>query len=73
MICSKRIAVSVLLLSILTGLGFAGVSVGKKEYAARRSRLMEKIPDGAAVFLGAKARPVPSASSRQTLPGRTRS
>ena len=25
----------------------------KKEYAARRSRLMEKIPDGAAVFLGA--------------------
>jgi Xaa-Pro aminopeptidase len=26
-----------------------------KEYAARRSRLMEKIPDGAAVFLGAPA------------------
>jgi Xaa-Pro aminopeptidase len=25
----------------------------KKEYAARRSRLMDKIPDGAAVFLGA--------------------
>lgn len=25
----------------------------KEEYAARRSRLMEKIPDGAAVFLGA--------------------
>jgi Xaa-Pro aminopeptidase len=25
----------------------------KKEYAARRSRLMEKIPDGVAVFLGA--------------------
>jgi len=25
----------------------------KKEYAARRSRLMDKVPDGAAVFLGA--------------------
>jgi Xaa-Pro aminopeptidase len=57
----KRIEASILLFSILTALGFADVSVGKEEYAARRSRLMEKIPDGAAVFLGAK---VPAGSFR---------
>ncbi len=57
----KRIEVSILLFSILTALVLADVSVGKEEYAARRSRLMEKIPDGAAVFLGAK---VPAGSFR---------
>ncbi len=51
----KRIEASILLFSILTALGFADVSAGREEYAARRSLLMEKIPDGAAVFLGAKA------------------
>ncbi len=30
-----------------------GLTFDKAEYAARRARLMEKIPDGAAVFLGA--------------------
>jgi Xaa-Pro aminopeptidase len=32
---------------------FAAGPFNKKEYAARRNRLMEKIPDGAAIFLGA--------------------
>ncbi len=50
----KRIAAGVALLLILTALGLADIAFDKKEYAARRSRLMEKIPDGAAVFLGAK-------------------
>jgi Xaa-Pro aminopeptidase len=43
---------------LLLGLAFAAPAFGagpfdKAEYAARRSGLMEKIPDGAAVFLGA--------------------
>ncbi len=43
------------LLLVLTGStpAFAAGPFEKTEYAARRSRLMEKIPDGAAVFLGA--------------------
>ena len=40
---------------LLAGRLTAGVPFEAKEYAARRARLMERIPDGAAVFLGAAA------------------
>jgi len=42
-----------LLAAIVSAPAFAAGPFDKTEYAARRSRLMEKIPDGAAVFLGA--------------------
>ena len=35
----------------------AALQFDKSEYAARRARLMEKIPDGAAIILGAKVPP----------------
>ena len=35
----------------------AALLFDKSEYAARRARLMEKIPDGVAVILGAQPRP----------------
>jgi len=40
--------------ALLAGSTFSAGSFDKAEYAARRSRLMEKIGDGAAVFLGAQ-------------------
>lgn len=40
-------------LTLLTETAVAAALFDKKEYAARRSRLIEKIPDGAALFLGA--------------------
>jgi Xaa-Pro aminopeptidase len=50
----KRIWVSCLLLGLIVSApAFGAGPFDKTEYAARRSRLMEKIPDGAAVFLGA--------------------
>jgi len=42
-----------LIAAIVSAPAFAAGPFDKTEYAARRSRLMEKIPDGAAVFLGA--------------------
>jgi len=53
---NKRITclISVLLLAISAqGLSAAPLLFDRTEYAARRSRLMDKIPDGIAVFLGA--------------------
>jgi len=50
----KRFWVSCLLLGLtVSAPAVAASPFDKTEYAARRSRLMEKIPDGAAVFLGA--------------------
>ena len=40
-------------LMVAMSAAFAAGPFNKKEYAARRSRLMEKLSDGAAVFLGA--------------------
>jgi Xaa-Pro aminopeptidase len=40
-------------LAVLVQAASAAALFDKTEYAARRARLMEKIPDGAAVFLGA--------------------
>jgi len=45
---------SILLVLCLSPGLFAGLIFEKSEYAARRSRLMERIPDGAAVILGAQ-------------------
>ena len=42
-----------------------GLQFDKAEYAARRQKLMEKIPDGAAILLGA-IRPRASSSSSRT-------
>ena len=49
-----------LLLVFVLGFTLVGSSVfaavfTPQEYSARRARLMEKIPDGVAIFLGAKA------------------
>ena len=50
----KRLWVSCLLFALTVSAPALGRGpFDKTEYAARRSRLMEKIPDGAAVFLGA--------------------
>ena len=54
----KRYAVSVAALLVLLAAqssqsSFAGKFHDNSEYAARRARLMERIPDGAAIFLGA--------------------
>jgi Xaa-Pro aminopeptidase len=50
----KRLWVSCLLFALtLSAPALAAGPFDKTEYAARRGRLMEKIPDGAAVFLGA--------------------
>ena len=53
----RRMATGTTLFLVLA-LGASAFAAGpllfdKSEYAARRARLMEKIPDGAAVFLGA--------------------
>jgi len=40
-------------LTVSLSAAFAAGPFNKKEYATRRNRLMEKIPDGAAIFLGA--------------------
>jgi Xaa-Pro aminopeptidase len=49
-----RIWVSCLLFALTVSAPALGAGpFDKAEYAARRGRLMEKIPDGAAVFLGA--------------------
>jgi len=53
-----RTSVWLIALLLAAGQASAGSVFDKAEYAARRARLMEKIPDGAAVFLGA----VPPAS-----------
>ena len=45
----------IICLMVSLSAAFAAGPFNKKEHAARRSRLMEKIPDGAAVFLGAPA------------------
>jgi hypothetical protein len=42
-------------IALLATTTFSAGALDKPEYAARRSRLMEKIGDGAAVFLGAPA------------------
>jgi Xaa-Pro aminopeptidase len=62
----RRISAGAGLLVLLLAAGAASAAplFDKKEYAARRSRLMEKIPDGAAVFLGA-ADPVGDTAFRQ--------
>jgi len=53
---SAKAAGLILLLFISAGVSSAGPLLFEaKEYAARRSRLMNKIPDGIAVFLGAAA------------------
>ncbi len=39
---------------LFVGSAFAGLLFDKAEYAARRAKLMEKIPDGAAVIFGAQ-------------------
>jgi len=41
---------------ILSACGVFGGVFAKEEYAARRARMLEKIPDGAAVIFGAKPR-----------------
>jgi len=51
-------------LMLLAGPLLAGEPFAAKEYAARRARLMEKIPDGVAVFLGA-ATPASDVAFRQ--------
>jgi Xaa-Pro aminopeptidase len=48
-----RILTVALSLFVFVSIAFAASPFDKTEYAARRSRLMEKIADGAAVFLGA--------------------
>jgi Xaa-Pro aminopeptidase len=50
-----RTLTTVFMITALTGTAFAAgpLLFDKTEYAARRARLMEKIPDGAAVLLGA--------------------
>ncbi len=51
----KRAAVFGLALIVFSSAALcAGLLFDKSEYAARRARLMEKIPDGAAVILGAQ-------------------
>ena len=42
-----------ILLAFAGGLSYAAPDFPKSEYAARRSRMMEKIPDGVAIILGA--------------------
>ena len=51
----KRALAVLVLILVSAGLlrATGGLTFDKAEYAARRARLMEKIPDGAAVFLGA--------------------
>ena len=46
---------------------FAAGAFDKAEYAARRSRLMEKIGDGAAVVLGAPTPAATTPSARGTI------
>ena len=46
-------ALGLLLVSLLLPVGVAAQPFGPAEYAARRARLMDAIPGGAAVFLGA--------------------
>ena len=46
-------AVAIAAVLLLTGTALTTESFDRAEYAARRARLMEKIGDGAAVFLGA--------------------
>jgi Xaa-Pro aminopeptidase len=48
-----RLVTAALALLLLSQAASAALLFDKKEYAARRARLMEKIPDGVAVFLGA--------------------
>src|SRR5512137_2136116 len=49
-----RVSMLVLVLVVaLAGEALAATLFDTAEYAARRGRLMDKIPDGAAVFLGA--------------------
>jgi len=54
----------VLLTAVLVRAASADSLFSKSEYAVRRARLMEKIPDGVAVFLGA-ATPANDAAFRQ--------
>lgn len=50
-----RLALAVSLLAAFSGALAAGPLVFEKsEYAARRARVMDRIPDGAAIFLGAQ-------------------
>ena len=49
----RTLRVLILTAAVLVQAASAAALFDKTEYAARRARLMEKIPDGAAVFLGA--------------------
>jgi hypothetical protein len=56
----KRILQAILLASVLTSLPAKQVQAyqfEKSEYAARRTSLMEKCPDGLIIILGAKSLP----------------
>jgi len=52
--CWSGIAVAVVLVSLTLPLLGKGLPFEKEEYAARRARLMEAIPDGAVILLGAQ-------------------
>jgi hypothetical protein len=56
-----RVAAVVMGVVLLVATGESAGVFDKAEYAARRARLMEKIGDGAAVFLGA---PTPASDRR---------
>ena len=55
---TRRTSILAILLSLLSlpalPLAAAGLLFDKMEYAARRARLMEAVPDGAAILLGAQ-------------------
>ena len=53
--CRKHIIRALFLLISAQALSAAPLLFDRKEYAARRGRLMDKIPDGIAVVLGASA------------------
>jgi Xaa-Pro aminopeptidase len=50
----RTMAVLALILALASSLPAAGLRFDKAEYAARRARLLEKIPDGVAVIWGAQ-------------------
>ncbi len=53
----RRLCILALAFGLGTAAAAAAAPFDKAEYAARRGRLMEKIPDGAAIFLGATTPP----------------
>lgn len=49
-----KLSIALIITLLITSLSYASLLFDKSEYAARRQKLMEKIPDGIAIIMGAQ-------------------